>query len=279
MEDDGLIPEHLANRLASDRLYKPGRAMQQFQRRYTNERLPWTEAGVESAGTGALKRIAPILIPHLCRPTTALWADTLLASMITHNDRGSNAACVAFVAIFWDLLHMKTPPEEGWWVFRFRQVASDLEGNTHYRHCVPNHEYDHDGPIWVFVEDSVCDALRHGWSTLDACSMWRSGAYLLETLPSLIYILEKYAAQPEQAIVRAVNDTQHSATIAALVGAAVGALHGRDALPSRWIENLLGRTRAGDDGHVFELIASAKEQFFTESHWHYSVLDNSPNLL
>ncbi len=45
-----------------------------------------------------------------------------------------------------------------------------------------------------------------------------------------------------EAIIRAVNDTWDNDTTAAIVGAAVGALHGRSALPQRWIDGLLGRT-------------------------------------
>ena len=43
-------------------------------------------------------------------------------------------------------------------------------------------------------------------------------------------------------------------TIAAIVGAAVGALHGEAALPKRWRDNLLGRTMEADDGRVFDLL-------------------------
>jgi len=73
--------------------------------------------------------------------------------------------------------------------------------------------------------------------------------------------LEKYAADPEECIVRAVNDTKDSDTIASIVGAAVGALHGRKALPKRWIDKLVGRTRTDDDGHVFELLDQARHPF------------------
>ena len=63
----------------------------------------------------------------------------------------------------------------------------------------------------------------------------------------------------EEAIVRAVNDTVDNDTIAAIVGAAVGALHGKDAIPERWISNLLGRTTEGDDGRIFELLDEVPE--------------------
>ena len=63
---------------------------------------------------------------------------------------------------------------------------------------------------------------------------------------------------PEEALVRAVNDTRDNDTVGAIVGAAVGALHGTEALPDRWRRGLLGRTRADDDGRVFELIEKAR---------------------
>jgi len=57
-----------------------------------------------------------------------------------------------------------------------------------------------------------------------------------------------------------VNDTFDNDTIAAVVGAAVGALHGARALPSRWRAGLLGRTGAADDGIVFRLIEATVRQ-------------------
>jgi ADP-ribosylglycohydrolase len=83
-------------------------------------------------------------------------------------------------------------------------------------------------------------------------------------VPSVLYILMRHGRDPEEAIVRAVNDTKDNDTIAAIVGAAVGALHGREALPKRWIENLSGRTTDSDDGQVFRLLESAKQKWWLE---------------
>jgi ADP-ribosylglycohydrolase len=60
-------------------------------------------------------------------------------------------------------------------------------------------------------------------------------------------------------MVRAVNDTKDNDTIAAIVGVALGALHGKKAIPVRWIRNLSGRTADRDDGRVFEILARARE--------------------
>ncbi len=88
----------------------------------------------------------------------------------------------------------------------------------------------------------------------------------METLPCALYILMHHGHEPEEAIVRAVNDTKDNDTVAAIVGAAVGALHGAKALPERWRANLTGRTLAGgkregedvDDRRIFELIDQAR---------------------
>jgi ADP-ribosylglycohydrolase len=76
-------------------------------------------------------------------------------------------------------------------------------------------------------------------------------------MPSVLWILAQHAHDPEAAIVRAVNDTHDNDTIAAIVGAAVGALHGARALPAAWRAGLLGRTGAADDGEIFRLTERA----------------------
>ena len=82
-------------------------------------------------------------------------------------------------------------------------------------------------------------------------------------IPTVLYILMCHGHDPEEAIVRAVNDTRDNDTVAAIVGAAVGALHGEDALPYNWRQGLLGRTRENDDGRVFALLDHAETLFNT----------------
>ncbi len=120
---------------------------------------------------------------------------------------------------------------------------------------------DYEGPIAVFVRENVGRALLERWPAVWACEGWQSGGYLMETLPSALYILALHGGDPEEAIVRAVNDTRDNHTIAAVVGAAVGALHGACRLPAEWRHSLLGRTRAADDGRVQELILEASVAF------------------
>ena len=223
--------------------------------------MPWERCGVPSAGNGALMRIAPILIPHLKAPSPELWADAALAAMITHNDAASTAACVAFVAMLWELLAMDAVPNPYWWPRTYVSIARELEGDAKYRPRGGDY-LDYEGPIWRFVSEKLLDIHWRKWpSVLDLCNRWHSGAFLLETVPSVLYILMRHANDPEEAIVRAVNDTKDNDTIAAIVGAAVGTLHGKAPLPQRWIENLSGRTTDRDDGRIFELLASARQRW------------------
>jgi ADP-ribosylglycohydrolase len=259
--DGGFIPENVAERFCRERIFGIGNTVRQF---ISNMKVgkPWFKSGPPSAGNGALMRIAPMLIPHLATGTKNLWIDTALCSMLTHNDAGSISACLAFVYILRQLMLMEKPPEPAWWAETYVRIARDLEGQTCYH---PRGGPLHDefwGPIWKMVKDKATEAYSRSLSVKEACSWWYSGAFLLETVPSVIYILMRHADDFEEPIVRAVNDTKDNDTIAAIVGAAVGALHGKEAIPKRWVQNLPGRTVECDDGKVFELIALARDRFW-----------------
>jgi len=114
------------------------------------------------------------------------------------------------------------------------------------------------GPLWKFVQKRIDEARRKGLSAVDACNEWHSAAFLLETMPCVIYILMRHGHEPEEAIVRAVNDTKDNDTVAAIVGAAVGALHRKAGLPERWVTGLTGRTAERDDGQIQRLVLESK---------------------
>jgi ADP-ribosylglycohydrolase len=260
--DDGLNPEHLARRFSSERIFGIGHAVSRAMRELRLRERPWYECGSSSAGNGALMRIAPMLVPYVRSPSPEMWADTALSAIVTHNDAASTSACLAFVAMLWQLLGMDEPPEPSWWRREYVRLSRDLEGDTRY---VPRggafQEYG--GPAWRFVDERLAAAEAGDLTTLEACDQWYSGAYLLETLPSVLYTLARHATDPEEALVCAVNDTKDNDTIGAIVGAAVGALHGASALPERWVEQLSGRTRDADDGEVQRILVRARERWDT----------------
>jgi ADP-ribosylglycohydrolase len=261
IQDRGFVPENMARRFSqSGEIFGIGSTIHKFLRNLQAGK-PWYFSGPESAGNGALMRIAPILIPHLRSGGTNIWVDTALASMMTHNDRAAISSCLSFVAMLWELLNMPSAPDKQWWTERYVELARDLEGETAYTPSGKKFN-NYSGPLWRFIAEKLTWADRNEMSVLDACNAWHSGAYLLATVPCVLFILMRYAHDPEEAIIRAVNDTKDNDTIAAIVGAAVGALHGRRGMPDRWIEKLSGRTTDMDDGHIFELIDNAKSTFW-----------------
>ncbi len=261
LQDGGFVPERVAARFCRGYIFGLGRTVRAFLRCHKDEGRPWWQCGQPSAGNGALMRIAPILLPHLRRGGTDLWVDAVLCTAITHNDPLAFSTSVAFVAMLWALLDMQAPPPATWWVDTYVRIARTLEGTARYRPRGGRWPAYH-GPAWSYVRDALLWAWENDLSVLEAGCAWYSGAYLLETWPSVLYILMRHAGDPEEAIVRAVNDTKDNDTIAAVVGAAVGALHGKRALPRRWLEGLSGRTQQHDDGKVFHLLAQARRVFW-----------------
>jgi len=260
IEDGGFNPENVARRFCRERIFGIGSTVRRFIANYKSG-MPWYQCGPESAGNGALMRIAPMVIPHLAAETDALWVDTALSAMITHNDAGSIAACLTFVSMLRQLLVMDQAPTPSWWADTYVTTARDLEGEVQYQPRSGPLVGHFAGPVWKMVAEHVKAAYAENLPVKEACALWYSGAYLLETVPSVVYILMRHGHDPEEAIVRAVNDTKDNDTVAAIVGAAVGALHGKRGLPERWLRNLSGRTTDRDDGRVFELLRMARQTF------------------
>jgi ADP-ribosylglycohydrolase len=259
--DNGLIPDNLAKRFCKHHIIGIGHATTNFVINYKDIHKPWYRAGTDALGNGSLMRISPIIIPHLKKPQKSMYADAALDTMITHNAYANTATCVSFINILWLLLSMKFPPEPQWWIDTYCSVAEKLEGNSEY---IPrSRRYNnYKGPLWQFTQKLVTDALHRKLTVMQACNEWDSGEHLFETVPSVLYILAKHAQDGEEAVIRAVNDTKDNDSIAAIVGAAIGALYGLKCFPDRWIKGLTGRTRSGDNGEVFRLILLAKRAFW-----------------
>ena len=205
-------------------------------------------------------RIAPILFPHFRGSGCDLWVDTALCGAITHNDPSLIGACVAFIDILSKLLTADRAPPPAWWVDEYVRVAEPVEHGGRYR-SRSRAFMEFEGTVSAFVVQHVPAAIQSANTLVSWCNSWYSGAYLLETVPCVLLTPARYGDDPEAAIARAVNDTHDNDTVGAIVGAAVGALHGERALPVRWREALLGRTTADDDGRVQALLEAAVEYF------------------
>jgi ADP-ribosyl-[dinitrogen reductase] hydrolase len=259
--DKGLIPNNLAKCFCKYRIHGIGTTTKEFIRNYKDKKVPWYKAGLNSLGNGVLMRISPIVVPYLRNPHPSMYADAALDAMITHNAFGNISSSIAFVNIIWSLLSMSHPPDSLWWINMFCSIAENIEGESRYHH--PSAKVIYEGSLWQFTERVMKKALSRNLSVREACHLWGSGANLFETVPTVLYILAKHSHNAEEAIIRAVNDTQDNDTVASIVGAAVGALHGVKSIPHRWIKELSGRIKNNDAGRIFKLISKAKQVFWS----------------
>ena len=262
LADGGLDPARLGAIFCRRQIYGIGKSVSAFQRNWASGR-PWSKCGAESAGNGALMRIAPILVPHLRSPSRNLWVDTLIAAHLTHDDLLSNTSCVALVKMLWQLLGRQAPPDKHWWLDTWLATSEPLTAGRTDGIFRPRADRPpkFSGTMADMVAQYVRPALDRDLDVADAGDIWHSGAYLLETVPTVLYVLSRHGHDPREAILQAVNNTRDNDTCAAIVGAAVGALHGASALPAEWIDRLLGRTTVDDDGQVFRLLAQAGDRY------------------
>lgn len=261
LADGALDPDELAFRIANDRIFGIGRATRDFCNALRSG-APWYEATQQSAGNGALMRIAPTVLPHLRAGGTALWTDTALSAAVTHNDPMAIASSVAWVALLWRLLNGDLPESGAEWLETYSEVLRLLDSDQAYDTQVKQGPLQHwRGPLSELLDTVVRTAVSRGTSVRIAGERWHNGAYLLETVPSVLHIVAQHGHEPREAMLVAVNDTRDNDTIAAIVGAAMGAAHGTAWIPAEWRDQLLGRTLEDNDGYLFELIDAAVGRF------------------
>lgn len=261
LADGALDADELAFRIANDRIFGIGRATRDFCN-VLRTGAPWWEATQASAGNGALMRIAPIVLPHLVRGGTQVWYDTALSAAVTHNDPMAITSSVAWIALLWRLLDGNVPETPDEWLETYTEVLRVLDQGQAYETRVDHGALAHwRGSLSNFLDTHVRDAIREERTVRDTGHEWSSGAYLLETVPTVMHIVARHGHDPREAMLVAVNDTRDNDTIAAIVGTAMGAAYGTAWIPADWQEELLGRVSGDDDGRVFELTELAVGRF------------------
>ena len=181
LTDGGSVPETVAERFAHGRIFGIARAVREFADAYRSGVRPWYRCSVPSAGTGATRIRAPVLIPYLRTGGSDLWADAALLALVTHNDTASLSCRVAFVSMLWQLLGMREAPPAEWWLDAYVSVAMDLETGQGYspRYGVFR---DYTGPLWRFIQETVGAAYADGLTVAQAGESWGSGAFVFETM-------------------------------------------------------------------------------------------------
>lgn len=176
--------------------------------------VSWDEAGANThiamrprdASNGSVMRAAPVAL--YARTSSALNARLSAdASRITHANPLCMAGCVALNAAIAALLDDPTADALA--------VAIDATDNSE-------------------VIERLRDTPRQTAATL------KSGGYVLDTLQSALWAVTTSDTY-EDAVVAAVNLGDDADTTGAVAGALAGARWGLDAIPTRWLDVLIGR--------------------------------------
>lgn len=234
-------PAVLAEEFAEAPVLHPTTSQQKFRRRFNEGGSSLLEVGSVSAGCAALRRICPFVMTG--RPT--LYFEVVLATLITHRDNLALSAAVGYAALLWKLLFEPCRPPATFYAQTFLEAIAGLEYGPGYECRAPGFK-DWRGHLKDFLPLALGRAREEGWSVSRAIRQWGSGPYLLEVVPTLLYILEQHADDPDRALKAAISDTMERDTLGMLVGAALGALYGEQ---PGWflhdeVEDLLDRLKA-----------------------------------
>ena len=252
--------EELAKVFSSHRIFGIGKTVKEFLRNYKDYEEPWYLSGVVGgAGNGALMRVAPVLISSLANQTENLWADTILSTMLTHNSHLAIGSSTAFMNMLRKFVSLKGVPNSETVIEEFTDILGAFTGDTecNIRNAKIKSKFSNSAP--TFIRQALEFGYENDMTVEQFSEYFGSGAYVLETDTMLLYILSKYLTDPKKAIIQAVNYSKDNDTVASVVGAAMGALYGKEAFKKTWITNLSGRTREDDNGRIFEMISRTKE--------------------
>jgi ADP-ribosylglycohydrolase len=222
LTDDSELALMLARTLVRDKRYDPNAAFAAY--------LDWYRSGpfdigntigaalgrrspnAESQSNGSLMRISPLGIFAARYPAKgAEWARA--DSRLTHPHQVCQDACAVYVIAIATAIGREATPRDCY------RAALDEADRSGADECVRDAlKKAHDLP------PEVCDEDNQGW--------------VLLALQNAFYQL-LYAVNIEEGIVDTVQRGGDTDTTAAIAGALLGAVHGRQGVPQRWMDTIL----------------------------------------
>ena len=194
--------------------------------------VPWHEAGEPSAGNGAAMRAGPIGLAAR-HDLGRLRRDAALSAIPTHAHPMAVVSTVAQAfATAW-ATHRTGSIDPSAFLAHVRLAVGDLHDPGE-----PERRAGASGtPVRLVDRISELD----GMLTLDSDDAFDrlfNGAFVLESLPSAWWCFLRYQDDPEEGLIVAASAGRDSDTVAAMAGTLLGALHGDEAWPRRWIDEL-----------------------------------------
>ena len=189
--------------------------------------VPPTESGSKSAGNGAAMRAGPIgLFYHHPDQRKELLECARVSSRITHADPRSVAGAAAVAAGVAYCLHYADNFDPKLFLDDIADAGNEFSPSM----------ADKLRGVYKFRHSNVAETSR----------ALGTGGFVMESVPFAIWCFLTNTGSFEEAVITAVNAGGDTDSNAAMTGAIAGALHGLDAIPKHWIDNLAHPTRGRD---------------------------------
>ena len=221
-------PERLAHCLYQAPLLHPTTSQQKFRAQLQSGQSSLLELGSPSAGCAALRRMAPLLVARCRYERDHFYLEAALATALTHRDNLALTSSLGYLAMLWQLLQTRSLPESGDFARIFLEAIQGVACGDGYSCQAPKSSelQGWQGHLVDFLPLALGQARQQALTVPQAFKLWGSGPYLLEVVPSLLYLLEVHFDDPARALQIATQDSFESDTLGMLVGAALGAMHG-----------------------------------------------------
>ena len=179
------------------------------------DQATWGITGDQASGNGSLMRNLPVALWHRGEHPTNLIAAARRSSAISHAEPLCQDACAIHALIVAGLCRGQTARQAT------REAVLALQSTGSQIH-----------PALSLVGDfSVFSASR---------DQIRSDGFVASTIEAALWCLDRYSTF-QDAVLAAVNLGHDSDTTAAVVGGLAGLIHGNQAIPVQWIEELANR--------------------------------------
>lgn len=189
--------------------------------------VPPEHSGVYSAGNGAAMRASPIGV-KFSNDDAMLFAFTRASTRLTHRDPAAltGALAVARTVASYVRQPRATPLPLEPWLDMLRGCAQE-----------------DDPTAWHALIDQLATHLRQQSSLeafVEALGLHKKGVtgYVYHTVPVALFALHRHHHEPELALTRVIERGGDTDTVAAILGALLGASHGTAWMPRRWTDTI-----------------------------------------
>ena len=185
----------------------------------------WDEASdPDGAGAGPAARTAPLAL-LFCNDPEMRRRTAVTQAMVTHGHQDAHAATLAVCEGIARLVNSPSPTSQSFSGVRFLREIEETVRRT-------NSQYEEMARCITMAADLLADGVERA----DALRVIGSSGYSREAVPAALFAFASLPDNPAECLADSVRLTGGATdTIACITGALVGAAHGLDAMPARWV--------------------------------------------